>query len=213
MKFCVIGLGRFGRQVATTLGENGAEVLAVDSIEANIAAVRHHVAQAICSTLTDEASLETIGIDEMDVVIIGIGENFAQSILLAAILKKRFTKCRVIARATGQVQQEILTLIGVDQVIRPEQETAIELADTLSSPFTNLARLNHDFSIGLITAPDSLVGKTVEEANLYDKFKISCVAIQREEEFVSVNQNYVILENDKLVVSGKNEKIEQLLHL
>lgn len=213
MKFCVIGLGRFGRQVAKTLGENGAEVLAVDSSEANIALVRNNVAQAICSNLTDEASLEAIGIDEMDVVIIGIGENFAQSILLAAILKKRFRKCRVIARATGQVQEEILTIIGVDQVIRPEQETAIELADTLSSPFTNLARLNQDFSIGLITASDEFIGKTIEEANLYDRFKINCVAIKRDEDFVSVNQNYVILENDKLVVSGRNEKIEKLLHL
>ena len=213
MKFCVIGLGRFGRQVTRTLGENGAEVLAVDAKESNIASIKHHVAQAMCLELTDEASLEAIGIDEIDVVVIGIGENFAQAILIAAILKKRFKTCKVIARANNTVQEEILTLIGVDQVIRPEQETAIELADTLSSPFTNLARLNNEFSIGLIATPTDFIGKTIEEVNLYDNYKVNCFAIKRDDLFISVNQSYVILENDKLVVSGNNNKIEELFNL
>ena len=92
MKFCVIGLGRFGKQVVKTLHENGAEVLGVDSSQANIEDVKNYTAQALCINIHDEAGLEAIGVDEMDVIIIGIGENFAQSILIAAILKKRSTK-------------------------------------------------------------------------------------------------------------------------
>lgn len=159
MKFCVIGLGRFGQQVVKTLYENGAEVLAVDTLQANIASIKNYTAQAICVTIHDEPTLEAIGVDEMDVIIIAIGENFAESILIAAILKKRSKKYKVIARANGQVQKEIFKLIGVDQVICPEEETAIELADTLSYPFTNLARLDANFSVGLITPPSQFIGQ------------------------------------------------------
>jgi len=213
MKFCVIGLGRFGKQVVKTLHENEAEVLAIDAQEQNIMAIKNYTAQAICVEIEDEATLEALGIDEMDVIVIGIGENFAQSMLIAAILKKRSTKYRVIARATGRVQKEIFKLIGVDQVICPEEETAIELADTLSYPFTNLARLDDNFSVGLIATPAKFIGKTIAETQLYDKYGISCFAVKNNDVYQSVNRDYVIVENDLLAVSGKNKKIESLLRL
>ena len=213
MKFCVIGLGRFGRQVIRTLAENGADVIGIDSSEKNINAIRDYVAQAMCTEINDLASLEAVGIEEMHVVILGIGEDFAKSILIAAMIKKHYPNCKLIARATGQIQQEIFSLLGVDQVVRPEQEAAIELADALSSPFTNLLRMNKEFSIGLIAAPDAFIGKSLEEINLYDDFKVNCVAISRHDEYISVNNNYVVLEDDKLVLSGKNENLKKILHL
>lgn len=213
MKFCVIGLGRFGQQVVKTLHENGAEVLAVDTLQSNIAAIRHYTAQAICVNVHDEATLEAIGVDEMDVIIIAIGENFSESILIAAILKKRSTKYKVIARATGQVQKEIFKLIGVDQVISPEEETAIELADTLSYPFTNLARLDANFSVGLIATPTKFIGKTIAETQLYDRYGISCFAVKKNDTYQSVDQSYIIAKDDLLAVSGKSKTISELLHL
>ena len=213
MKFCVIGLGRFGQQVVKTLHENGAEVLAVDTLQSNIASNKNYTAQAICVTVHDEPTLEAIGVDEMDVIIIAIGENFAESILIAAILKKRSTKYKVIARATGQVQKEIFKLIGVDQVICPEEETAIELADTLSYPFTNLARLDANFLVGLIATPAKFIGKTIAETSLYDKYGISCFAVKKSDAYQSVDQNYVIAKDDLLAVSGNGKIIAELLHL
>ena len=213
MKFCVIGLGRFGKQVVKTLHENGAEVLAIDKLESNIASVKDYTAQAICMKVHDEEALEAIGIDEMDVIIIGIGEDFAQSILLAAILKNRPAKYKVIARANGPIQKNIFKLIGVNQVICPEEEIAIDLADKLSYPFTNLARLSTDYSVALITPPANFIGKKIEETNLFKTYHINCFAIQQGEMIVSVNAAYIITIDDKLIVSGDNDKIKQLLHL
>jgi trk system potassium uptake protein TrkA len=213
MKFCVIGLGRFGQQVVKTLHENGAEVLAVDTLQSNIASIKNYTAQAICVTVHDEPTLEAIGVDEMDVIIIAIGENFSESILIAAILKKRSTKYKVIARATGQVQKEIFKLIGVDQVISPEEETAIELADTLSYPFTNLARLDANFSVGLIATPAKFIGKTIAETLLYNKYGISCFAVKKNDAYQSVDQTYVIAKDDLLAVSCNSKTIAELLHL
>ena len=82
MKFCVIGLGQFGKQVVKTLSENGSEVLAVDAIEANISSIKNHTAQAMCLKVVDETSLESIEADEFDTIVIAIGENFAHSILI-----------------------------------------------------------------------------------------------------------------------------------
>ncbi|MBI2352966.1 TrkA family potassium uptake protein [Candidatus Dependentiae bacterium] len=207
MKFCIIGLGIFGKKIAEKLFQHGAEVLAIDSDEHEIAAIQNNVTQAMCTEIIDIPSLEAIGIDNIDVVVIAIGENIAQSILIAAIIKKRFGHIKVIARAASQTQKEILELLKVDQVVLPEEETAAELADILNSPFTNLARLSNTFSIGLINIADHFVGKKIQDIDLYKKYKISCIAVQRETEFISINSNYVILDYDKLVVSGKDNDI------
>lgn len=213
MKFCVIGLGRFGQQVVKTLYENGAEVLAVDTLQENIISIKNYTAQAICVTVHDEPTLEAIGVDEMDVIIIAIGENFAESILIAAILKKRSKKYKVIARANGQVQKEIFKLIGVDQVICPEEETAIELADTLSYPFTNLARLDANFSIALITPPSKFIGQSVSQTQLFTYYNITCFAVKKNDSYQSIEQDYIIGKYDLLAVCGHSKKIEELLHL
>lgn len=210
MKFCIIGLGIFGKKIAEKLFQHGAEVLAIDSDEHEIAAIQNNVTQAICTEIIDIPSLEAIGIDEIDIVVIAIGENIAQSILIAAIIKKRFGHVKVIARAASQTQKEILELIKVDQVVLPEDETATELADILSSPFTNLARLSTTFSIGMITVSDQLIGKKIQDLDLYKKYKVNCIAVQRDKEFISINGNYVILDYDELVVAGKDDDIASL---
>lgn len=87
MKFCVIGLGRLGYQVAVRLAENGMEVMAIDKDESIIASIRDQVTHAICLQVTDEASLSNVGVDEMDTVIVAMGENYAESILTTALLK------------------------------------------------------------------------------------------------------------------------------
>lgn len=207
MKFCIIGVGRFGQQLAKSLAEHNAEVLAVDSNEHEIAAVQNYVTQAICTEIVDATSLEAIGIEEIDVAVIAIGENIAQSILIAAIIKKRFKHVKVVARAISQTQKEILDLLKVDLVVRPEQETAIDLADTLSSPFNNVARVSKTFSIGLISVPENFIGKQIKDLELFNTYKINCIGVKRDKEFISINENYTILHDDELAVSGKNEDI------
>jgi trk system potassium uptake protein TrkA len=211
MKFCIIGLGRFGKQVATTLAENDADVLAIDEHEPEVAAIQNTVTQAICAKIHDMSSLEATGVGEMDLVVLCIGENIAESILIAALIKKHYPNIRIIARATSTTQQEILSLIGVDQVVRPEQETAIELADTLSSPFINLCRIDQEKSIALIDAPDTFIGKSIEEINFHNNHKTNCIFIKNEGNLILSHDNYIVLEGDKLIIAGSNEDISQLI--
>lgn len=213
MKFCIIGLGRFGYHVATGLAENGMEVLAIDSNESIIASIRDKVTQAICMRVHDEAALRSVGVDEMDTVIVAMGENFAQSILVTALLKKRLEVKRVIARAINDIHKEILHLTGADQVVLPEQEIGIRLADNLSTPFTELIRLSKDFSISQITAPQAFVGQKAKDIHFYDDYNVSCIGVKHGEEIAFLTPDYTITKDDILIFSGHNKELERIARL
>jgi trk system potassium uptake protein len=214
MKFCVIGLGRFGYQVAKTLAENGMEVLGVDSNDSIITSIRDDITQAVCLRIGDEDALISLGAEEMDVVIVAMGENFAQSILITALLKKRLNVPLVITRAISEIHKEILKLIGADRVILPEQEIGIKLADTLSAPYAQLLRITKNFGIGQISAPAKFAGKKVYELNLVEKYAIHCIGLQTaDEEIININDDYVVQKGDKLVCSGPISKLVQLSKL
>lgn len=214
MRFCIIGLGRFGYQLAIVLAENGMEVMAVDNNESIVASIRDQVTQAICMRVNDEASLRSIGVDEMDTVIVAMGENFAQSILITALLKKRLEIPKVIARAINDIHKDILKLVGADRVILPEKEIGIRLADNLSSPFTELTRLTKNFSVSLIVAPKKFVGKEIASLDLFKNYKAHCVGIKESDDMVvAVDPEYVIKEKDRLIFAGYNEDLEKIAKL
>ncbi len=213
MKFCVIGLGRFGFQVATVLAEHGMEVVAIDSDESIVSSIRDKVTQAVCMRVKDETSLINIGIEEMDTTIVATGENFAESILITALLKKRLNMPRVIARAINDIHKDILKLVGADQVVLPEKEIGIKVADNLSSPFTDLFRLTQDFSVSQIIAPIRYVGKSLEAVNLYKNYLVTCIGIKKDEAIVPVSQDYIIQPKDRLIVAGNNDDLKRLTRL
>lgn len=213
MKFCVIGLGRFGYHVATVLAEHGMEVLAIDSNESIVATIRDNVTQAVCLRIKDELSLKSVGVEEFDIVIVATGENFAQSILITALLKKHLNTKRVIARAINDIHKEILKLVGADQTILPEQEIGIRLADILSSPFTDLFRLTHDFSASQVIAPMPFIGKMISDLDLYDTYQVSCVGIKKGEEITAIGPDYVVKAKDRLIFAGSNANLERLAKL
>lgn len=210
----MIGLGRFGYQVATTLAENGMEVMAIDSNESIIASIRDQVTQAICMRVTDEASLRSIGVDEMDTVIVAIGENFAQSIIITVLLKKALKIPKIVARAISDIHKDILKLVGADRIVLPEKEIGVRLADSLSSSFSDLIRISKQFSISQITAPKTFVGKKVSELNLFESFLVHCIGIKDSKESITpINPDYLIKANDKLVFAGKTSDLEKIVLL
>lgn len=213
MKFCIIGLGRFGYQVATVLAENGMEVMAIDSNESIVASIRDQVTHAICMRVTDDTSLRSIGVDEIDTVIVAMGESFAQSILITALLKKRLKIPYVIARAMDDMHKEILTLVGADRVILPEKEIGIRIADNLSSPFMDLIRLTKNFGISQIIAPKSFVGKKISELDLYKKFNVHCFGRKEEETIMNIDPEHVVEDHDKLILTGNNKDLEKITKL
>ncbi|MFH1462015.1 MAG: TrkA family potassium uptake protein [bacterium] len=210
MKSCIIGLGRFGYQLAVSLADQGMEVMAIDSSEAIIASIRDKVTQAVCLTVSDEESLLTLGIDDMDIVVVAMGEDFAQSILITALLKKHLNVKNVIARAVSKIHENILMLVGADRVVFPEQDIAIKLANNLAFSLIEFFQVTEKFAITEITAPKLFVGKTVSELQLKKSRQISCIAVNKDEEIILIGSDYVVQENDKLLFAGNNDKLAEL---
>ncbi len=213
MKFCVIGVGRFGYNVATTLAEHGMDVIVIDSNETIIASIRDKVTQAIAMRVTDEESLRSVGVEEMDTVIVAMGENFAQSILTTALLKQKLKVPKVIVRSISGIHKDILTLIGADQVILPEREMGIRLADSLSLPFNALLRITPTFSISQITAPKKFVGKNLAALKLRDTYHVACIGKRVGEEIIPLENDYIIADRDILLFSGNNKDLDKISKL
>jgi trk system potassium uptake protein TrkA len=213
MKVCVLGLGRFGYSVAITLAQKGIEVLAIDDNESIIASIRDSVTQAICMHVRTEEDLQSVGVEEMDVAIVAMGENFAQSILITALLKKRLQVERVISRSINKIHQEILQLIGADESIIPEQDIGVRLAERLSSPFREFFRITNQFSMGQIHAPASFIGSTVESLDLYKIYEVRCIGLKKDEDFVPIAPDYSIQEDDTLLLAGKETDLKKIARL
>ncbi|NBX78587.1 hypothetical protein EBQ93_04430, partial [bacterium] len=99
----------------------------------------------------------------------------------------------------------------VDEIVCPEIQTATQLADSLYSEFSNLVRLDPQFAIGTIKAPHDFIDKTVHEIQLYEQFKINCIAIKRDDEYITAHPQHIILEDDELVVAGKYNKLRAII--
>jgi trk system potassium uptake protein len=213
MKFCVIGLGRFGYQLAVSLADRGMEVMAVDSNEAIIESIRDEVTQAVCINIVNEESLQTIGVEEMDTVVVAMGENFSQSILITALLKKRLKVPHVVARSISKIHDEILKLVGADKVVLPEREIGIRLANNLSLPFVDLVHITKEFAVTQMTAPEKFIGKTIGEIDIRKKHRVACIAVKKGNDLHLINTDYVILENDELVFAGDDKDLAAVSHI
>lgn len=213
MKFCVIGLGRLGYHVATRLALNNAQVLAIDSNPSIVSSIKDQVTHAICLRVTDEESLRSVGIHTFDTVIVSVGENMAQSILINVLLKKKLGVKKVITRAINEIHKEILDLVGADQVVIPEKEAGIHLADTITSPFADFIKLSSDFAISKLITPKSFIGKKIEILNLYMIYHIHCFGIEKESKILVADPDYIIQATDKLICGGLQTNLEKIAAL
>jgi trk system potassium uptake protein len=223
-KFAVIGLGKFGFSVATTLFENGAEIIAIDKNEKRIEDLRGRVSATIMMDSTDENSLKNIGITDMDAVILAIGD-VETSVLTSAILKK-IGVSNIRAKVDSELHARILEIIGVKNILFPEKQVGEQLALTLLSPnILNFVNLTSGHCIAEIAVPEHYVGKTLQQLNLPNERNIHIVAIKYTEMSVSedgenivetkVNDlpgaNDTVKEGDILVLLGSTANVSTLL--
>ena len=146
-QFAVLGLGRFGRSIARTLSENGAEVLAVDNDMELVQDISEYVTHAVMADITDETDLRNLGLGNFDVVIIATGSHLESSVL-AVLLAKEMGVPYVIAKALDENHKKILEKIGVDRVILPEREMGVHIANKLLyGNFFELTEISDDVSI------------------------------------------------------------------
>jgi trk system potassium uptake protein len=213
-EFAVIGLGRFGSSLALTLLERGYSVLAIDRDREIVQQLSESIPQTVALDATDEDALADVGITSFDTVIVAIGTSFEANLLATSALKSLGVR-HVICKATTKRQRTILLRIGADRVVLPEHEAGRRLAAELVSPtVVDQIALGQDHSVTELIVPRSLLGKTLQEADLRRRFNVAVLAIKRDDVLsISPPPQYIFQPEDVLVVIGENAGIGRVCEL
>ncbi len=226
-QFAVIGLGRFGVTIAETLVKKGAEVIAIDNDEKKVEEARTFVTNSVCLDSTDEQALRAIDIGNVDAVVIAIGENIEVSVLTAAILRK-IGVGKIMAKVDSELHARILSIMGVQRTIFPEQYVGREIANLLiSQHIFTYTEISKEHSVVEIAVPSFFVGKSLKTLDVRNKYNISIIAIKSTKPTVDEQGNNILLEetnvlpsaddvlhkSDKIIIIGKNNDVDALIKI
>jgi trk system potassium uptake protein TrkA len=210
----IMGLGRFGVALANTLLSMGYDILAMDIDEKKVQAIAPTITRAVQADGTDEAVLKELGVDKFDVAVVAMGSDVENSVLSTILLKKLRVRY-VVARAENELHGSILDKIGADKVVYPEREMGARVAHGLTlTQVLDYMPLAAAYGVAKVSPPNSFIGRTLSELGLgrEGKWEIGVLLIQREREIiVTPDRMEVVRDNDILVVSGNDSKIEQML--
>ncbi|GAB1468508.1 TrkA family potassium uptake protein [Candidatus Cloacimonadota bacterium] len=225
-RYAVIGLGRFGMTVAKILAENGMEVIAIDKKQELVDEISGAVTSAICMDSTDEVSLRSQNLNEADAVIVGIGRDIQGCILTSALLKKIGVGI-IYAKVESQLHGRILSLIGVQHTLLPEEMIGNQLAKTLiSRNILEYVNLSSGHIVVEMIAPREFVGRPLQEIALPTQRGVNVIAIKYN--YLSVTDdgrnviekrlndmpgaNDLINEGDVLILLGPKGNIDKLIY-
>jgi len=226
-RFAIIGLGHFGSSLAAALSSRDAEVLAIDNSIERLDDVKDHVAHTIRLDATEERALRGLGLQEMDGVVVAIGDDFEATLLTVSQLQKLGIH-RIIVRATTPVHERILDHLGITEIILPSVETAERLSNSLMMEgVVNSLALGSDYTIMEVNAPEWMLGISLQELRIREKFEVSLVTIKRDETrrgplgigrrtartVIGVPLPITVVERgDTLVLFGTEKQIQKMLN-
>jgi trk system potassium uptake protein TrkA len=187
MKFCIIGLGVFGTHLARNLNQEGHEIIAVDNDPAHINTLKDEIEYLIQADCTDLNAFHEIPVAQCDAVILAIGEDFEASLSIVANLQQLGAK-RIISRIINPLHGRLLRLLKVEETMIPEAMAASWLANSLKSPDILTSRaLGGGYEVAMVQVPALLVGRTLLESGLRDRYELNLVTVAKSSGIASVS--------------------------
>ncbi len=212
-QYAVIGLGRFGRGVCSTLHSLGYDVLGTDVDEKRVAQALTDqiVGHALQLDSTEASALKQAGILEFDTVIVAIGNYLQESIITTLNLKEGGVP-HVVAKASSEVHGKVLTRVGADHVVYPEHEAGCALARSLTRPaILDRFELDPHNSIVEALVPKEFDGKTIYDLQLRTRYGLNLLAVVNDGTFeVNPNPNRRLHKGEIMVVIGSNKDLDRL---
>ncbi len=224
-KIVVIGLGSFGINLVHSLSKKNVELIAVDINKDRVNEVKDIVTLPVTMDGTNKENLQSLGLKDVDCVVVASGPDLEASILIVHLLKEIGVK-KIIAKALSENHERILSLVGAHSILFPERDVAVKLANQLIFPnLMDYIPLESGFVIEELAPPDSFVGKTLEEIQIRNKYNINVIGIKeiipsksQENDKTGPNSDltlnpgggFLIKESDILIVLGTENDIENL---
>ena len=212
-QFAVVGLGRFGRAVCSTLHGQGYDVLGVD---ANMERVDQTLNDRIVAhsrqlDSTQPAALKEAGLFEQDTVIVAIGNYVQESIITTLNLKEGGVR-HVVAKASSEIHEKLLKKVGADHVVFPEHDAGYELARSLTKPgILDRFEFDPENSIVEVIVPEEFDQRTISELKLRSRYGLNVLAFSQDGKFVINPDPITILrKGSAIVVIGSNKNLDRL---
>ena len=210
----VVGMGRFGLAMATTLHELGHEVMAVDIDEKEVQAAASMVTHAVQADVTSEGTLRELGVRNFDVAIVSIGTGVESSVLSTLLLKSMGVPY-VVARANNTLHGSILERIGADRVVYPEQDTAYNIAHEVTmAEVSEYMPIAAGYGVHKLTAPEYIIGARLSDLGFDKREQLGLAALiirRGEGVIVFPDPEEAVQKGDILIIGGKSDNLEQLL--
>ena len=212
-QFVVIGLGRFGKSIATTLTELGKEVLVIDTNKDAVNQMEGIVSGAVVADATGNDVLHSLGVQNFDCAIVCIGKDLQASILTTLICKDLGVNY-VVAKAKNEQIKKVLERIGADMVVFPEVYVGKKVANMLINPSMNeILNLTDNFKIVEVPIPDAWQNKNIIELDVRRKYKVSIIFIRRGQGVVTIEPETTFLKGDILIAAGDSKKLEVISNM
>ena len=204
----VIGMSRFGRHLAKRLTELGNDVMIVDKNEEIINKHGSAFTDALCGDCTNEDVIKALGVKSFDICFVAIGDDFQSSLVITALLKEHGAKF-IATKAKQDIQEDLLKRIGADEVVYPDKEMAEKVARKYNAKNVfDYIELTDEYSVYEIAIIPEWEGKSINELNIRQKYKINIIAIKAGTYLNPIpGADYIFRSDDHIIVIGKSSDV------
>ena len=209
--YLVIGLGRFGSEMALKLYSLGEEVMVMDTDEGLVDKIADRVTRAVTADARDRDVLEKLGAENFDRAVVAVGSDLAASALITMNLKS-LNVPYIICKAHDDTYREILERLGADRVIIPEREVADKLAMGLThAGVMEYIELSNEYGIVEMAPPADWQGKTIRSLELRTRHGVNVIALRRDDKIIIPPPiDEALSEEDLLVILGNYRMLDKL---
>ena len=210
--YAVVGMGRFGSSVAKELSKGGADVLAIDLNEERVRSIAEHVTYAVKADITDAETVASLGLSNMDAVVVAVTRSMDASIM-ATIMAKENGAPYVIAKAMDEMHAKILRKVGADRVIIPEKESGVRIAKGLmNGKFLDFFELSEHISMVEIPIQEGWIGKNLRQLDFRREHSVNVIAYEEEGKEVIVNiPPDMPLKKGSIWITGTVENVAKIM--
>ncbi len=207
----IIGMGRFGRHLASKLDELGNQVMIIDKDPALIESMSSRYTECTIGDCTQEPVVASLGVSDFDICFVTIGEDFQASLVITSLLN-RYGARVIVSKTSQDIQSDLLRQIGATEIVYPEREFAETLAVRYNADNVfDFIPLTGDVAIYEIPILSDWIGQTIMGVDVRKKYNINIIAIKRGEEVqASPAPNYKFKRDDHIIVIGKSTDVFRL---
>ena len=205
----VVGLGRFGGQVAASLVNLGHEVLGIDADPHIVQDWSDRLTQVVEADSTDTEAMRQLGVQDFARAVVGIGTNLEASVLTVLTLAEIGVP-EIWAKAISVKHGKILSSVGARHVIYPEAEMGERVAHLITGQMLDYIEFDDGFAIAKVRAPKEAHGRTLADIGLRSKWGVTVVGTKLPgEDFTYARPETVVPHGCILIVAGDTGKVER----